>query len=115
MDHGLEKLIGKTITDVEIPDETTLIFQTTDGPVKYYSSGDCCAQCFFDELEVPDFGKSGGLCSAADLGSWEEWPEGTDDTNEQCFGKVDTTAGTITFTLRLNHNGYYGGEMSLAE
>lgn len=114
MDHGLEKLIGKTILSVERPGETELVFTTTDGPVKYYSSGDCCANCYFDELEIPTLPERGALCSAAELGHWQDWPEGTDCANEQCFGKVDTTAGTVTFTLRLSHNGYYGGEMSLA-
>ncbi len=114
MDHGLGRLVGKRITAVR-NDGDFLVFWTDAGTVSFLSYGDCCAQCYFDELESPELPERGALCLRAELGDWQEWPEGTDDTNEQCFGKVDTEAGTITFTLRLSHNGYYGGSMEFAE
>lgn len=113
MNHGLETLVGKTIKGIRKDANDNLEFETTDGPVRFWANGDCCARCYFDELETPTFPDRGALCSAATLGDWQDWPEGGGDVNQQCFGKVDTTAGTFTFTLRLSHNGYYGGEMGL--
>lgn len=107
-----DELKGRTITRVEFPNETRLIFHTTEGPLAYDAEGDCCSQSWVESI-------SANLFAVTDATVREIREKRlTFDGTRQEEDKVDfvtlvTDKGYFDIEFRNSSNGYYGGWMQL--
>lgn len=109
----MERLVGKKILALEISeDKTVLRFITDHGECLFMCCGDCCAQCWVEQIngvscligEVVNEAKTKEYVRQEVLDSYGDC---IDD-----FGyTLVTSKGYVDFDLRASHNGYYGGEL----
>jgi len=104
-------LVGCVLNGAPVVKDDNLYVLTSRGPFVFGAEGDCCARCYWDEVEVPADVDGAQVLSVEDEG-WDRI-DAPGDVEERCFVTIRTTAGAITATLRLSHNGYYGGWATL--
>jgi hypothetical protein len=80
-------------------------------------SGDCCAKCFVAHVNgVP---KRKAVIFGAHTTEWVEksswFKKDTDDVVETMGLTLITSEGTMTIETRVEHNGYYGGNVELSD
>lgn len=108
----MKELIGKTIRKVFVEsDQNAMIFDTSDGLLRFATYGDCCSETWFsdiynfdallgtvasvEDLELPDYNVNDGR------GRQEE---------DSAYGlKITTNKGDAKIVYRNSSNGYYGG------
>ncbi len=112
------KLLGKKIVRARIL-EGEIILDLDGGPCIVLSPyGDCCAHCYIQHVSL-----SNALVDATVTGVEEIMSEPTDtekasNTAEVFEGwghRIHTTRGTCSIEMRVEHNGYYGGELQCEE
>jgi hypothetical protein len=111
-DLGFEVLLGKKIVRALFTG-TNIVLSLADGTHKTLTpDGDCCSECFINDVDGADALKGGTLLRVEDLEMT------TDPPSEEACGVVDrwghrfiTDKGTCTIGMRLEHNGYYGGSL----
>jgi hypothetical protein len=91
--------------------EGDLWFSTPDGFIKAEPEGDCCASCYVQHIDGADALQGATVAEVESI----ELPPVPD--SEQCdvsdvWGhKIRTDKGHCTIEMRVDHNGYYGGEL----
>jgi hypothetical protein len=118
----LTSLINKTLNKAFINDDNDLILLDVgsgdDRRILYLTfSGDCCAKCFVAHVSgVPSRKvtiKQAYTTEWVDKSSW--FKKDTDDVVESMGLTLVTTEGTMTIETRVEHNGYYGGNVELSD
>lgn len=116
----MKELIGKTITGLSVEKEAQgfLRFDTTEGPVTYITSGDCCSETWFADI-TGVFALIGGKVMKVEEINMNSFKYNLDDGRcrqdcDQAYGyKIVTTKGMADIIFRNSSNGYYGGEIEL--
>lgn len=113
----IEDLIGKHVISAEINIAKDLvILNTTTGKLFLSWEGDCCAHCFLQHIEGSSLLMDAIILKAYNL----EWRDISSD-EAQCeviesMGiSIITTKGHINFETRLEHNGYYSGDILISD
>lgn len=115
-DLGMTALVGQTVTAAWINEERDLVvLDTTSGRRLYLTwVGDCCAHCFLANVSGAD-ALIGAEVVEVESAEWVVEREGEFDVVESMGTKIRTTRGYVTFESRLEHNGYYGGEIMVSD
>lgn len=129
----MKELIGKQVTDIKISIHRDSLYVQTDygSDAKTYiysASGDCCSQCYIESVE-PFYGEVLSVEDIPLVGVSEEVCPIHNDHDKYCnvlacgkdcdcsadkWGykiKTDLTHGSVH--MRLEHNGYYSGDLDL--
>lgn len=112
----MKELEGITVKSIEInADKDVIRFNTTDGKQFYASAvGDCCSTSWFEHVNGVDvlFGRKVNRVVE------REMPEesAVDGETVRYYGwTLETDAGRCDFEMRNRSNGYYGGNVNVAE
>lgn len=113
--HEMKKLIGKTIEDVSMNPEHTMIgFRTVDGEkLLYYTEGDCCSSSWIEHTENVDQLHEATVTKIETV----PMPETREEDGDfiQFYGvkihveKQGRPVPAFFFEFRNRSNGYYGG------
>lgn len=114
----IEELVGRKITKAEINSgHNDVRLETEKGALFLSWNGDCCSKCYLYHIEGSENLKDAEILEAEDMtfsektrpeeGSWSP------RVVESMGTRLKTTKGYVTFESRLEHNGYYGGRVSL--
>lgn len=107
----MKELIGKEIKSVYISEgKECICFNLEDNNrYLYYAIGECCAQAFFESINNIEY--IYGTVSKVEELSFRRTLREEDGDVEELFGiKLTTNKGIVDIEMRLDHNGYYGGE-----
>ena len=104
----LRDMIGKRITAWAVKGDTVEA-TLDDRCVTLEGEGECCASCWIEHADGID--PIGATISEITVGGWKVLSDEDMEVSEQGFYVIRTDKGDITLDLRLNHNGYYGGEL----
>jgi hypothetical protein len=111
----MEQLVGKTIALVLMNGNKDYIrFITTDGEnIDFVAEGDCCAHAYIAEHDGVEH-LIGHTVTATETNGFKSEENGDRgmvvDTN---FYNISTRWGVaMQLTLRVSHNGYYGGRIA---
>lgn len=112
----MKELVGKTITEILVnEDQSILTFNTDKGHVSYETWGDCCSETWFaDILGVKSL--LGFKVISSEVMDLSLVPDDDRSRQEydQFYGvKLITEKGYVEIIYRNSSNGYYGGNMGL--
>lgn len=114
----IEELVGRKITKAEINSgHNDVRLETEKGALFLSWNGDCCSKCYLYHIEGSENLKDAEILEAEDM----TFSEKTEPDEEHWYDNViesmgtrfKTTKGYVTFESRLEHNGFYGGRVSL--
>lgn len=113
--RGFDSLVGKTVDFVYYSDREDMVAVcTADGVVyKFGCRGDCCARAYFADIEEAGFDQIVGQKVLTTDDNYGGEFEGSDRQNDVFFYVIKTAKGMANVELRVAHNGYYGGQISL--
>jgi hypothetical protein len=109
-----------TITSLRFEDDQYLVVETDEAWWKWVPVGDCCADAYIDvddttleEMEAL-VGQEIVSLSVEDGGNYsighDNW-----DTRTIHFYRIQGNESGVTFTLHVDHNGYYDGQLELKD
>lgn len=107
----MKELIGKTIKEIRISeDKTMLAFRDSDDVDHYYYTvGDCCSRSWVEHIEGVDYLIGAEVLSSEDM----DMPEPKEIEEYEVikfYGvKLKTSKGIFQLEYRNSSNGYYGG------
>jgi len=115
-DDGLASLVGLKVTEAFVnADKDVVVLKTADGDRYLSWHGDCCAHCFLANVEGAENLKGAEILTV----ECAEWVQGEDKENYEVIDsmgtKIKTTKGYVALETRVEHNGYYGGEISVSK
>lgn len=111
----MNRLIGATISAAKINDERDRVLLDTDQGTFFLSwNGDCCAQCYMCHISGSE-ALIGATILEVHNAEWVELSNEDCEVVESMGTKFRTTKGYVDFETRLEHNGYYGGEITVDE
>jgi hypothetical protein len=119
-DLGLAHLVGKQITGALINDDHDLVvLNVSDGSRLFLTwEGDCCAHCFLAGASGTEALDNATILEVTPS-EWNRQPNnGKDDDDgvtEKMGCSIKTTRGYCTLESRVEHNGYYGGEVLVSD
>jgi hypothetical protein len=116
-DVGLGALVGRKVLAASINAEKDLVALDTDKGKLFLSwVGDCCAHCYLAHMSGAD-ALVGATITSAENAEWKTVSgERYDGEMTEAMGtNLRTDKGHITFESRVEHNGYYGGEIRVSE
>lgn len=116
-DLGIEALVGRKVLSAAINDENDLVILETDGGKLFLTwEGGCCSKCYLAHVSGVEF-LIGHTIIEAENAEWQK-PAGADDLErvvESMGTKIKTDKGYVNFDSRLEHNGYYSGEILVSD
>ena len=120
-DMGWDAFVGKTISNIEMnADKTVMRFTLSDGAVLYASAvGGCCSCSWFEHIEGEDALIGHEVLRAVE----REMSEAIDKTNGPDYGDLtqfygwtlETDRGRFDVEMRNESNGYYGGSVIISD
>ncbi len=116
-DLGISSLVGRTVLKASINDDKDLVVLETDKGKLYLTwEGDCCAKCFLANASGID-SLEGATILEAENAEWKKLKDDEDNFEvvESMGTKLKTTKGHVTLESRVEHNGYYGGEIHVSD
>jgi len=118
---GINKLVGLEIANVRVPDrysgDGSIYLNLADGKrcIVLTPEGDCCAHCYIQHINFAEVLQGAKVTEVEDLEGNRIEPEQYGDVVD-CWGhRIHTTKGICTIDMRLSHNGYYGGALTMSE
>lgn len=90
-------------------DKSTIVLWTKQGNLHMEAVGECCSSSWFESVETEGKVANAMILSFEEAGGSSEWAD--DSARKVYFGTIHTTKGRITFELRNESNGYYGGSI----
>lgn len=106
----MSALIGVKVISAEINDSNDRIKLVTDAGVLYFSwIGDCCSHCFLAHVSGSEE-LTGGTILEIETKEWVVLTD-IDGTDETMGTRIKTDKGYVDLESRLEHNGYYSGEI----
>ena len=106
---------GRTLRSLSVAsDSSHVTAHLDDGEVEIWARGDCCAHAYIESLNI-----TGSM--PAIITDWVEkgYTDGVEGSGpygeyqDVGFYEIRTSTGFIQIELRVDHNGYYGGWLSL--
>lgn len=117
-DLGLESLVGLKILVAEINEEKDLVvLHTTQGKRFLTWEGDCCAKCYLAHVSGSDTLINGATILEVNTAEWVTESKNEDDYEviESMGTNIKTDKGHMSFESRVEHNGFYGGEILVSD
>lgn len=113
---NLNELVGKRINKILINETKDILIFYTYNELYYMTFvGDCCAHCFM--AHVSGYQRYFTILDA-ESSEWGETSSKSDrescEVKEQMGVKIKTDKGYLDIDTRVEHNGYYGGEVKLS-
>jgi len=110
----LDSLVGEIIIEARVNDEKDVVVLKTDNGFIYLTwSGDCCAICYLAHASGAD-NLIGAKILKAEQSEWKSNNNEDYEVIETMGLKLKTEKGFIDFETRLEHNGYYSGEVKVS-
>ncbi len=115
-DLGIEALVGRYVKSAKINGEKDLVVLDTDKGILYLTwEGSCCSRCYLENVSGVEYLVESTILSAEnstwDLISGERCYE----VAESMGTNIKTSKGWVNFETRLEHNGYYSGEIKVSD
>lgn len=112
----MENLVGRKVLSAKINKEKNLIVLETDKHSLYLTwEGDCCADCYLAHVSGSD-ALIGATIIEANNTSWRVIKEQHEcEVTESMGTRIKTDKGYVTFETRLEHNGYYSGNILISD
>jgi hypothetical protein len=110
----LEMLVGARVL-VAMMRDGSLYFATERGIYRASPEGDCCANCYVQHVSGTDALAPGAIIAAVEdivLPPVAE-EERTDEVSFVWGHRITTDKGICSIEMRVDHNGYYGGNLSV--
>lgn len=112
---GIGFLNGLYVISAEInEDNDYVVLNTKDKKVHLSWVGDCCAHCYLAHVNGSGF-LVNAVITKAENTKWSDESKGEYEVIEKMGTTIHTTKGTVTFESRVEHNGYYGGEITVSD
>lgn len=113
----MKNLVGRVINSVTISKNRNLItFNTDQGPIHYYTEGDCCSSSWIEHFEYEGIEGSTVISfTEKNIEPYKDdliptlYPDNQQEYDQWYFYDIVTTKGTFTIEMRNSSNGYYGG------
>ena len=110
---SLDMMVGTEIVSVTY-DGDSLYFETNCGTYRATPYGDCCANCYIQHISGSEALVKGAVIASVEDISLPDVPEeDCCDVSEVWGHKIRTDKGWCTIEMRVDHNGYYGGSLSV--
>jgi len=112
----MKELIGKTIKQVLIgEDESMIAFVTDTGNIYFQTTEDCCSETWFSDILniINILGTEVISAEAIELSDYNVEDGRTRQESDEAYGyRVSSAKGETTFIFRNSSNGYYGGGLA---
>jgi hypothetical protein len=108
-----ESLVGLVVTEALINEQKDYVLLKTDKGDKHLTwEGECCANCFIAHIEGAE-NLAGSTIVSVKNTEWVDLKRNRDECEviEHMGTKIKTTKGIVEIETRVEHNGYYGGEI----
>lgn len=107
-------LIGINIVAAKQKHGDLFFVLDTGEVISFVPYGDCCASCYVQHVSGADALKNATLNRVDDLELPEVPPEEANDVSDVWGHSLITSRGYCTIEMRVDHNGYYGGELTIS-
>ncbi len=113
---NFEKMIGTEIRGVAYKGDT-LYISTNCGVFVCTPEGDCCASCYIQHISGTEALAVGAVIASVEDIELPDVPddERSDEVSHVWGHKIRTDKGWCSIEMRVDHNGYYGGWLSVSE
>lgn len=111
---NFQKMIGAEILGVAYKGET-LYISTNCGVFVCTPEGDCCAQCYIQHISGTDALAKGAVIASVEDITLPDVEQGEFDASDVWGHRIITDKGHCSIEMRVDHNGYYGGWLSISE
>lgn len=116
VDMGIHALVGRKVKKASInAEKDCVVLDCEDGRLYLTWIGECCATCYLAHVNGIDnlFAET---ITAADHSGWVDVKRDENYEVVESMGtKIITTKGFVDFESRVEHNGYYGGEIMISD
>lgn len=113
-DLGMTSLIGRFVKGAKIFDSDVVVLNTDLGPMYLTWSGDCCASCYLANISGAD-NLMGAKILEIETAEWKRKENDDFDVVETMGTKIKTEKGYVTLETRLEHNGFYCGQIAVSD
>lgn len=110
-------LIGKSFDEILINEGRDVVVLKSAAETIYLTwSGECCATCYLCHCEGIENLKNSKIMEVENL-EWIKIKDKEDgcEVLESMGTRIKTERGVVRFESRLDHNGYYSGEIKISE
>lgn len=107
---NLQSLIQKQVLNA-YGNSDGLILETNDGYFELNPYGDCCSHCYIQHVDGSEALKDAVILEIENI----SLPDvlNPSDVSDVWGYRFHTTKGIFTIEMRLDHNGFYGGELEV--
>lgn len=95
--------------------ETIYLVQSDDSTISLTPEGDCCAHCYVNDIDNSDALQGATVLEVEDLAGDRVDNSEYGDVTESWGHRIHTTKGICTIGMRVEHNGYYGGSLTIGD
>ncbi len=114
-DLGIEALIGRKVLSASINAKNDLVVLDTDKGNLYLTwEGDCCAKCFLANINGSENLIDAKILKVENK-EWDATQVDEFEVIESMGTTIKTDKGFVDLETRLEHNGYYGGEILVSD
>lgn len=110
----LTHLVGKTIKAVDW-DGTNLYIATNVGNFELSPYGDCCAHCYVQHIDGSEALQGATVKEIQDVGGESSGDRDSCEVSDVWAHRIHTDKGICTIEMRVDHNGWYGGQLDMSE
>jgi|SRR6185436_7672415 len=94
---------------------TNIFLDTDQGIVMLEPYGQCCAYCFIQHVSIAYALINSDIISVKDITFFQPIDALFSNQTIEVWGhSIDTTKGSCTIEMRVEHNGYYGGSLNVS-
>lgn len=110
---GMDYLVGKKIKSADINSDNDLVVLKTEDETIYLTwNGDCCAHCFIANMSGSENLNDATILEVTSA-EWVSTDDGDYSVVDTMGTNMKTSKGHVSFETRVEHNGYYGGGITV--